>query len=91
MVLTAAMDRWKRTASPAWRSARSESALGEVLHQLGRNQEAERYLVDSYRELSAEPAADPDSKGRARTNHSLLYRPGTARQTRCAIARVKAR
>ena len=52
-VLTAAMERWKRTGAPAWRSARSASALGEALHQLGRNQEAERYLVDSYRELIA--------------------------------------
>ena len=72
-VLTAAMDRWTRTAAPGWRVARSKSALGEALHQLGRSQEAERYLVDSYLELSAEPAADQDSKRLARERITRFY------------------
>jgi hypothetical protein len=61
-VLRSAMDRWQRSGAPAWRAARSASALGEALHRLRRNDEAERYLVESYRELSADPAADRDSK-----------------------------
>ena len=67
------MERWKRTDAPAWRSARSASALGEALHQLGRNQDAERYLVDSYRELVAEPAADQDRKQIARERITRFY------------------
>ena len=72
-MLTAAMERWKRTGAPAWRSARSANALGEALHQLGRNQEAERYLVDSYRELIAAPAADQDTKRIARERITRFY------------------
>ena len=62
LVLSSAIDRWKRTGAPGWRSARSASALGEVLHLQGRNEEAERYLLESYSELTADPAADEDSK-----------------------------
>ena len=72
-VLTAAMERWKRTGAPAWRSARSASALGEVLHKLGRCQDAERYLVDSYRELIAAAAADQDTKQIARERITRFY------------------
>jgi eukaryotic-like serine/threonine-protein kinase len=72
-VLTAAMERWKRTDAPAWRSARSANALGAVLHQLGRSEDAERYLVDSYRELMAAPAADQDTKLVARERITRFY------------------
>ncbi|MGH8176731.1 MAG: protein kinase domain-containing protein [Steroidobacter sp.] len=72
-VLTVSIERWKRTGAPAWRSARSASALGDVLHQLGRSQEAERYLVDSYRELTSEPAADQDTKRIARQRITRFY------------------
>ena len=58
-VLVASMNRWKRADSPPWRAARSASALGEALYQQGRFQEAEKYLSESFRELSAD--TNPDS------------------------------
>jgi TolA-binding protein len=73
IVLTAATERWKRTGAPAWRSARSASALGEALSGLGRNDEAEQYLVDSYRELNSDPGADRDTKRIARERVSRFY------------------
>jgi TolA-binding protein len=73
VVLTAATERWKRTGAPAWRSARSASALGEALSGLGRNDEAEQYLVDSYRELNSDPGADRDTKRIARERVSRFY------------------
>jgi non-specific serine/threonine protein kinase/serine/threonine-protein kinase len=72
-VLTDAIERWKRTDAPAWRPARSASALGEVLHKLGRSQDAERYLVDSYRVLVAESAADQDARQIARQRITRFY------------------
>jgi tetratricopeptide (TPR) repeat protein len=73
VVLTAATERWKRSGAPAWRSARSASALGEALNGLGRTDEAEQYLVDSYRELNSDPGADSDSKRIARERVSKFY------------------
>ena len=73
VVLTAATERWKRSGAPEWRSARSASALGEALNGLGRTDEAERYLVDSYRELSSDPGADHDTKRIARDRVSKFY------------------
>lgn len=73
IVLLAATERWKRTGAPAWRSARSASALGEALHGLGRTDEAERYLVDSYRELNSDPGADRDSKRIARDRVTRFF------------------
>ncbi len=73
VVLLAATERWKRTGAPAWRSARSASALGEALHGLGRIDQAEQYLVESYRELNADPGADNDSKRLARERVSKFY------------------
>jgi serine/threonine protein kinase/tetratricopeptide (TPR) repeat protein len=73
VILTAATERWKRTGAPAWRSARSASALGEALSGLGRTDEAEHYLVDSYRELNADPGADRDTKRIARDRVTKFY------------------
>ena len=42
-MLTASMNRWKRTDAPAWRSARSASALGEVC--IGRAARARRSAI----------------------------------------------
>jgi TolA-binding protein len=73
VVLIAATERWKRSGAPTWRSARSASALGEALNGLGRTDEAERYLVDSYRELNSDPGADRDSRRIARERVSKFY------------------
>lgn len=73
-VLIAAMERWKRSDAPPWRSARSASALGEVLHRQGRKQEAEPYLVDSFRQLNADVGADEDSKRAARQRVTRFYK-----------------
>lgn len=80
VVLLAATERWKRTGAPGWRSARSASALGEALNGLGRVDEAERYLVDSYRELNADPGADGDSKRIARERVTKFYKALGQRQ-----------
>jgi eukaryotic-like serine/threonine-protein kinase len=72
-MLTAAMNRWKRTDAPAWRSARSASALGEVLHRQGRMREAETYLTRSYRELAADDSADRDVRIKARQRVERFY------------------
>jgi tetratricopeptide (TPR) repeat protein len=74
--LTAAMNRWKRTEAPPWRSARSASALGEVLYRENRMQDAERYLVSSFRVLNADQSADQDvkkTKSKARERISRFY------------------
>jgi serine/threonine protein kinase/tetratricopeptide (TPR) repeat protein len=73
VVLLAATERWKRSGAPAWRSARSASALGEALQGQGRNDEAEEYLVDSYRELKADPGADDETKQLARERVAKFY------------------
>jgi hypothetical protein len=72
-MLTAAMNRWKRTDAPAWRSARSASALGEVLYREGRADEAERYLRDSYRTLVADEGADREARTQARERITRFY------------------
>jgi serine/threonine protein kinase/Flp pilus assembly protein TadD len=72
-VLEIAVERWKRNDAPAWRSARSASALGEVLRQLGRNEDAERLLTESYRVIISEPAADQESKRLAVERVTRLY------------------
>jgi serine/threonine protein kinase/tetratricopeptide (TPR) repeat protein len=72
-VLLEAIEHWKRTGAPVWRSARSRSALGEALQGLGRTDEAEQYLVDSYRDLNADAVADSDSKRIARERVTKFY------------------
>ena len=72
-MLTASMNRWKRTDAPSWRSARSASALGETLYREGRIQEAEKYLVQSFRELTADGGADVETRRKARDRVSRFY------------------
>jgi tetratricopeptide (TPR) repeat protein len=86
-VLTAAMNRWQRTGAATWRSARSANALGEVLHRQGRNQEAETHLVQSYRELIADPAAEADSQRLARERITKFYVATGQRQKLDALLR----
>ena len=73
VVLRSAVERWKRTGAPIWRSARSASALGEALHGQGRTDEAEQFLVESYKDLNADPGADNDSKRIARERVTKFY------------------
>lgn len=71
--LTAATNRWKRTDAPEWRAARSASALGEVLHREGKDKEAERKLVDSYRVLATAEGVDPATRASARERVVRFY------------------
>jgi DNA-binding winged helix-turn-helix (wHTH) protein len=64
--LTQAIDYCTKTNAPTWRSARSQSALGEVRHRQRRFAEAEQQLVDSYHELVKEESVDYATKNRAR-------------------------
>jgi serine/threonine protein kinase len=61
-VLTASMNRWKRTDAPLWRVSRSRSALGEVLFRQGRITEAADHLVSSFKELALDEGADREAK-----------------------------
>jgi len=73
VVLLSAVERWKRTGAPIWRSARSASALGEALQGQGRADEAEQYLVESYKDLNADPGADDEIKRIARERVTKFY------------------
>jgi TolA-binding protein len=72
-MLTASMNRWKRTDAPAWRSARSASALGEVHYRQGRIRDAERYLTQAFRELSGDVGADLETKRKAQERVARFY------------------
>jgi hypothetical protein len=72
-MLTASMNRWKRTGAPAWRSARSASALGEALNREGHSREAEKYLVQSFRDLTADARADTETRAKARERVTRFY------------------
>lgn len=79
-VLVASMNRWKRTKAAAWRSARSESALGEALHRQGRSDEAERHLSESYRVLVADERADREARVKALERVTRFYTSRGQRQ-----------
>lgn len=72
-ILTASMNRWKRTDAPAWRTARSASALGEALHREGRNKDAEKYLVQSFETLNGDSGADQASRHKARERLTRFF------------------
>jgi eukaryotic-like serine/threonine-protein kinase len=73
-VLLASMNRWKRSGAPEWRAARSASALGEALYrQRSRADEAERYLVESYRILAVNENADREARVKAQQRISAFY------------------
>lgn len=73
-VLTVALNRWSRENAPRWRAARTANTLGEVLRRLGRVEEAERLLLESYRVLGSEAGADRHSKQLAVDRIRRLYR-----------------
>jgi serine/threonine protein kinase/tetratricopeptide (TPR) repeat protein len=79
-MLTASMNRWKRTDAPAWRAGRSASALGEVLHRQGRHAEAEKYLVEGFTALSAGRGIDQDTRAKARERIANFYAATNQRQ-----------
>jgi eukaryotic-like serine/threonine-protein kinase len=68
-VLTASMNRWQRAGAPPWRAMRSANALGEALYRQGRTREGEKYLLEIFRQLSADPNADPAAKEKARERY----------------------
>ena len=72
-VLTEAINRWNHNEAPAWRAARSESALGEVLYRLGRNADAERYLKRSYTALALDEHAERAAKVKAEQRIRQFY------------------
>jgi TolA-binding protein len=86
-MFTAAANRWKRTDAPAWRSARSASALGEVLSRQGRKAEAEKYLVSSYRVIAASTGADRETSAKALQRLSRFYTDTNQRQKLDAVLR----
>jgi serine/threonine protein kinase/tetratricopeptide (TPR) repeat protein len=85
--LTGAKNRWQRTGAPAWRSARSASALGEVLHLEGRDREAEEELVASYQILSAASGVDRDTREAARARLVRFYADTKQQQKLEALVR----
>jgi TolA-binding protein len=70
---TTSMNRWKRTDSSAWRSARSASALGETLYKQGRTLEAEHYLAEACVTISKDSGADENTKLKARERIERFY------------------
>lgn len=71
--LTASVNRWKRTDAPAWRSARSANALGEVLFLQGKHTEAEMNLVSSFSILTTTQGVDTDTREVARKRLQRFY------------------
>jgi eukaryotic-like serine/threonine-protein kinase len=72
-VFRAAMNRWKRTSAPEWRVAASASGLGESLYRQGRVDEAEKYLVESYRTLARNENAYLEMRAKARQRIVRFY------------------
>jgi eukaryotic-like serine/threonine-protein kinase len=68
-----AMNRSRRANEPEWRAARSASGLGEALYRQGRASEAEPFLVNSYRTLSADRNADASAQATARERVVRFY------------------
>jgi serine/threonine protein kinase len=79
-MLTASMNRWTRTDAPSWRAARSASALGETLHRQGRKTEAEKYLLEGYRGLTAGNGIDQQTRTKARERVARYYIDTNQRQ-----------
>jgi serine/threonine protein kinase len=72
-VLIASMNRWKRTDAPAWRAARSASALGEALYRENKPHDAEKYLLQGFQGLNAASGADPASVRKAHERIERFY------------------
>ncbi len=72
-LLTAAVNRWRRTGAPEARIARSASALGEALLRLNKPKEAEKYLTESYQALSATQGTNDEDTRVARRRLEQYY------------------
>ncbi|MGH8239666.1 MAG: tetratricopeptide repeat protein, partial [Steroidobacteraceae bacterium] len=81
VVLTASVNRWKRSGAPVWRAMRSASALGEALHRQGRTREAAEYLAGSFREISADSNADPEAKEKVRERFTRYVKTPSPKQS----------
>ena len=69
-----AMNRSRSTPmSRSGAAARSASGLGEALYRQGRAREAEPFLVNSYRTLTADPNADAGAQAAARERIARFY------------------
>ncbi|HXS89851.1 MAG TPA: serine/threonine-protein kinase [Steroidobacteraceae bacterium] len=68
-----AMNRSNRAGDPKWRVARAASGLGAALYAQGRTDDAERYLMDSYRILAGDPNADEGARVAARERIVRFY------------------
>ena len=79
-LLMAAMHRWNRTSAAGSRAARSASALGEALYRMGRADEAEKYLVESYKALAADDRANREERIKARERVKRFYTDRGQRQ-----------
>jgi hypothetical protein len=79
-VLRTSRNRWEKSGAPEWRAARSASALGETLYREGRIAEAEKYLLEGYRGLSASNGADQETKAKARQRIARFYTDRGQRQ-----------
>ena len=64
--LRTAIARWQRSGAPAWRAARSQSALGEALYRQGRGTDAQPYLSGSVAVLTGAASVDPEAIESAR-------------------------
>jgi tetratricopeptide (TPR) repeat protein len=88
-MLTASMNRWKRSEAPAWRAARSASALGEAIYRQHRPREAERYLLDGYTELTGgQTGADAQTKRLAHERIARFYTDTNQRDKLNALSLV---
>lgn len=72
-MLQASMNRWKRSDAPVWREARAANALAEALYRQGRVDAAEKYFVDSFRELQLAQNAPADIKQKAQERVTRFY------------------
>jgi tetratricopeptide (TPR) repeat protein len=73
LLLRASIQRLERADAPDWRVARSASALGEAMQMQGRTAEAKKYLVESYRVLNGNTAADVHTREAARMRLARFY------------------
>jgi serine/threonine-protein kinase len=73
-VLRSSLGRWRQIDVLGWRRARCISTLGEVLYHQGRITEAEPLLLDAYRTVALDVAADQYAKREIYQRLARFYR-----------------